>query len=132
MTHSEEQAPAPPVHMSGYCRVACPDDPGQAPGQLADFLHERCNLRGCGCPRHRGRPMTAPFVAWCTFCKLELDEDTQVCVGFKEGASGPGRPSYACGSCLVAYRVIPLAEHPADTDGCLRFRDRGLFAPRSH
>lgn len=74
--------------------------------------------------------MTEPFRGWCTFCRLQLEADTHVTVGYKEAASGPGWPVYACGSCVVAYRVIPLAEHPSDTDGRLRFRDRQPFAPR--
>lgn len=75
--------------------------------------------------------MTSPAPAWCVFCKVELDENTRVVVGHKEAASGPGWPVYACSSCVVAYRVIPLAEHPKGSDGSLRYRDRKPFAPRS-
>lgn len=73
--------------------------------------------------------MTEPFVGWCVFCKLQLEEDTHVTVGYKEAASGPGWPVYACGSCVVAFRVIPLADHPEGTDGTLRFRERPAIAP---
>lgn len=75
--------------------------------------------------------MTVPFLAWCTFCKAQLDEDTHVTIGFKESPSGPGWPWYACCPCVTAYRVIPFAEHPSDTDGSLRYRARQPFAPRS-
>lgn len=69
--------------------------------------------------------------AWCYFCHDPIAGEAPVSVGYRPAPSGPGRLLYADGKCRVAYRVIPLSDHPACTDGAIRYRDRQPFAPRS-
>lgn len=49
-------------------------------------------------------------------------------VGFIEGATGAGRHLQACQPCVNALRLVPLDQHPDDTDGRPRYRPR-LGAP---
>ncbi|MCZ4118185.1 hypothetical protein [Streptomyces sp. H39-S7] len=69
--------------------------------------------------------------AWCHYCHDAILTPAAVPIGLRPGASGPGRLLYADGKCRVAYRVIPLDQHPDGTDGRPRYRDRQPFAPRS-
>lgn len=93
-------------------------------GVHADDVH----LYACA-PACRPRVLLVPH-AWCRFCHDPIEENDATVIGFVEVASGPGRPLYADGKCVVAYRVMPLTEHPQGTDGSVRYRDRQPFAPR--
>lgn len=64
--------------------------------------------------------------AWCRWCNSEVSEDERTLAGVDEVSSGPGRPLYACGPCMVAYRIVPLADHPADTDGRPQYKERRI------
>lgn len=55
--------------------------------------------------------------AWCPWCRNEIADDDRVMVGVTETRSGPAYPVYACINCRVAYRIMPFADHPPDTDG---------------
>lgn len=125
-------AARPGVGMSGECRVEEAVIATSRASSDAALFHERCTMTGCGCTGH-GAPSPArrPLLAWCRFCQAQLDETTAVAIGFKESVSGPGWPWYADDKCKVAYGVIPLSEHPADSDGRIRFRGRGPFVPRA-
>jgi hypothetical protein len=45
-----------------------------------------------------------------------------VLVGAIEQGSGPGHFLYACPACVEQHQLLPLAEHPADSDGTPRRR----------
>lgn len=51
-----------------------------------------------------------------------------VAVGCIEAGSGPGALIYACWACMRGRSIVPLTEHPDDTDGHPRFRV-GQFEP---
>ncbi|MFZ1176907.1 MAG: hypothetical protein WAO15_11695 [Mycobacterium sp.] len=67
-------------------------------------------------PHPAGDGMTG-FCAWCKTSRPPL-----TVVGWIEQATRPGPFVYACDPCSVAYRLIPSAEHPADSDGQPRRR----------
>lgn len=60
---------------------------------------------------------------YCSWCKAEQDEC--VLVGVIERGSGPAYPLYACQGRVRALRLVPFADHPADTNGS------PLVAPRT-
>lgn len=70
--------------------------------------------------------------AWCHFCHDPIDAVAAVPIAYRPALSGPGQLIYADVKCRVAYRVLPLAEHPSDTDGGIRFRERTAHAPTVH
>ena len=80
-------------------------------------------------PACRPRPILLVPHAWCRFCHNPISEADAVVIGCIEVSSGPGRPIYADGKCVVAYRVIPLAEHPEGSNGSIRYRDRSAIVP---
>jgi hypothetical protein len=57
---------------------------------------------------------------YCYRDQTPAEDDAAVLVGVIEQGSGPGIWLYACPSCAVG--LLPLAEHPADSDGTPRAR----------
>ena len=62
-----------------------------------------------------------PVIAFCFWCKLR--HLNPVPVSIIETGSGAGGTLYACRLCLDEYGIVPLAEHPKDTDGSIRHRE---------
>nr|WSZ98613.1 hypothetical protein OH820_25720 [Streptomyces sp. NBC_00857] len=58
----------------------------------------------------------------CDYCGHA--HDTLGVVGVVHSASGPGRAMRACAPCRTARRLVPLAEHPADSLGLVRVEPR--------
>jgi hypothetical protein len=63
-------------------------------------------------------------IARCRWCRATLGPLT--IVGFIEVGSGPGAFIYACGPCLQGHRLVPLLQHPDDSDG------QPLYATHAH
>lgn len=63
--------------------------------------------------------MTAAECWWC-----QETTAAPVPAGFVPGDSGPGWTIHVCPPCQASRRIIPLADHPADTDGRPRVRPR--------
>ncbi|MDJ0346737.1 hypothetical protein [Streptomyces sp. PH10-H1] len=80
-------------------------------------------------PVCRPRVLLVPH-AWCRYCHDPIEKAGATVIGFTEVASGPGRPIYADAKCVVAYRVMPLTEHPQGTDGQPRYRERRFVTSR--
>lgn len=59
----------------------------------------------------------------------ELTEGATL-VGTVDRTSGPSKPIYACATCMAVLNLLPLAEHPADTNG-LPQRADGTPVPAS-
>lgn len=53
----------------------------------------------------------------------ECDQDTDepIPVALEHVASGGGRVVYLCPPCLSDLGIVPLYEHPAGTDGSVRY-----------
>jgi hypothetical protein len=68
-------------------------------------------------------------VNWCHWCKKGTVD--AVTVGVIEAGSGAGRWVYACGACKAGHRIVPLADHPKNTDGRPRYETGPLDAPPS-
>ena len=56
----------------------------------------------------------------CGWCKRETGRP--VAVGIVHAGSGGGGSVNACPACTATYRLVPLAEHPADSDGTPRYQ----------
>ena len=96
--------------------------------RIGDGVHaEDVELYACA-PDCAAGTLRRPH-AWCHFCHDPIDGSVAVPVGYRSAPSGPGRLIYADAKCRIAYRVIPLADHPSDTDGRMRFRQRTSHAP---
>ncbi|AEW96096.1 MULTISPECIES: hypothetical protein [Streptomycetaceae] len=54
---------------------------------------------------------------WCREPRNDL-----VAVGFHPATSAGGVSVYACAGCVAARQLLPLAEHPVETDGTPRIR----------
>lgn len=67
-----------------------------------------------------------PSSCWCHYCGKETERGAAALVG-----DIGDRRIHACAVCMVSQRLLRLDEHPADTDGRPRYRDRAPFAPRS-
>jgi hypothetical protein len=61
-------------------------------------------------------------VTWCYRDGRAVDSGDAVLVGSIEQGSGPGRVLYACPACVASYDLLPLEEHPPDSDGTPRRR----------
>lgn len=60
-----------------------------------------------------------------TACRWDgnlIPADDAVLVGATERGSGPPLLIYACTACLGVHDLLPLTEHPADSDGTPRSR----------
>ncbi|WP_369217536.1 hypothetical protein [Streptomyces flavofungini] len=42
-------------------------------------------------------------------------------VAVEHAGTGPGRVVFLCATCRYVMRVVPLAEHPEDSDGFVIF-----------
>ena len=62
-------------------------------------------------------PNPAPLCDYCGHV-----QDALTVVGVVHSASGPGRTIRACRSCCASRRLVPLAEHPADSLGLVHVR----------
>ncbi|MFJ1746125.1 hypothetical protein ACIOJD_07755 [Streptomyces sp. NPDC088116] len=68
-------------------------------------------------------PAAAPApVPLCDYCGHA--HDTLIVVGVVHSASGPGRTLRACPPCRTTRRLLPLAEHPADSLGLVLVEPR--------
>jgi hypothetical protein len=56
----------------------------------------------------------------CSWCKEPTD--SAVAVGMIERNSLPAVAMYACGPCMSAHRIKPLAEHTGSFDGRPQYR----------
>lgn len=56
-----------------------------------------------------------------------ISDGDAVLVGAIEQGSGPPRPVHACTSAVEQLGIVPLDEHPPDSNGTPRFRG-GRFA----
>jgi hypothetical protein len=61
-------------------------------------------------------------VTWCYRDGRPIPDGAAVLVGSIEQGSGPGRVLHACPACVEQHQLLPLAEHPADSDGTPRRR----------
>lgn len=69
------------------------------------------------------RPPAAVRVAACAWCPPGAEpEGALTMVGWVEQASGPGWAHWACEGCSRRNLLLPLAEHPEDSDGSPRRR----------
>jgi hypothetical protein len=59
----------------------------------------------------------------CTWHDQIIGQDTAVLVGALERGSGPAYAVWACGGCVTAHALLPLAEHPDGSAGRPRYRD---------
>ncbi len=57
----------------------------------------------------------------CPWCKEPTG--APISVGFKASISSGGVPIIACSNCVRDLGILPLSEHPLDTDGLPRYRD---------
>lgn len=58
----------------------------------------------------------------CGWCRTTAPPLTAV--GFIEQGTSTGALIHACRACQDRHRIVPLEEHPADTDGAPRYRPR--------
>jgi hypothetical protein len=59
----------------------------------------------------------------CRWHKKSVPDDDAVLVAAIERGSGAALPVYACTGCVTSLGILPLDEHPDDSDGNVRFRD---------
>ncbi|MFJ1746627.1 hypothetical protein ACIOJD_10375 [Streptomyces sp. NPDC088116] len=68
------------------------------------------------------RPAAPNRAPLCDYCGHV--QDALTVVGVVHSASGPGRAVHACGPCRASRRLVPLAEHPADSLGLVLVEPR--------
>jgi hypothetical protein len=51
-----------------------------------------------------------------------IPQGQAVLVGIVEQGSGAGHDVWACRACVQTHGLLPLSEHPADSDGTPRTR----------
>ncbi|MFJ2739309.1 hypothetical protein ACIO3O_06535 [Streptomyces sp. NPDC087440] len=98
-----ERAAAPGPHWTSPVRELPPV--GTAPG--VRVLIERGRQEVERAPRER-----------CAWCRQETGRP--VIAGIIHAGSGGGGHIHACPACTATYRIVPLAEHPSDSDGTPR------------
>ncbi|MFH8405607.1 hypothetical protein ACH4FX_12640 [Streptomyces sp. NPDC018019] len=62
----------------------------------------------------------------CCWCRESTADPVDV--GIEHVASAGGRTVYACRTCVKRHGIIPFADHPAGSDGRLRFTAEALRA----
>ncbi|MFD3516126.1 hypothetical protein [Streptomyces sp. NPDC058657] len=72
------------------------------------------------CGRHEVERAAVSPCERCAWCKQETRQP--VTAGIIHTGSAGGGHIHACPACTATYRLMPLAEHPDDSDGTPRCR----------
>jgi hypothetical protein len=63
------------------------------------------------------------MTTFCVYSHEDVADDAAVLVGKIADGTGPPIPVHACRTCVLILDLLPMDEHPADTNGLPRRRD---------